>query len=38
VELDFSQGMKMNDLKVAEQLIIEHLELIKTKWHEIHGS
>ena len=29
VELDFSQGMKVNDLKTAEQLILSHLELIK---------
>ena len=27
----FSQGMEVNDLKIAEQLIIEHLELIKAK-------
>jgi len=38
VELDFSQGIKVNDLKIAEQLIFSHLELIKNKWHEIHGS
>jgi hypothetical protein len=38
VELEFSQSMKINDLKSAEQLIIEHLELIKTKWYEVHGS
>ncbi|HEY9114299.1 MAG TPA: DUF4160 domain-containing protein [Bacteroidales bacterium] len=38
VELDFSQGMKVNDLKIAEQLIFSHLELINKKWHEIHGS
>ena len=30
--------MKVNDLKVAQQLINEHLELIKEKWHEVHGS
>ena len=38
VELDFSQGMKVGDIKIAEELVFEHLELIKTKWHEIHGS
>jgi len=38
VELDFSQGMKTNDLKIAEQLIFDHLKQIKTKWNEIHGS
>jgi hypothetical protein len=37
VELDFSQGMKVNDLKIAEQLIVEHLGLIKSKWNEVHG-
>jgi hypothetical protein len=37
VELDFSQGMKVSDLKLAEQLIFEHLELIKSKWNEVHG-
>ncbi len=37
IELDCSQGMKIADLKLAEQIIIEHLEQIKTKWYEIHG-
>ena len=37
VELDFSLGMKVNDLKIEEQLIIEHLGLIKSKWNEVHG-
>jgi hypothetical protein len=38
IELDFAQGMKVTELKMAEQLITEHIELIKSKWHEIHGS
>jgi hypothetical protein len=38
VELDFAQGMKVSELKLAEQLIIEHFEQIKNKWNEIHGS
>jgi hypothetical protein len=38
IELDFAQGMKITELKMAEQLIIEHSELIKSKWHEVHGS
>ena len=38
VELDYAQGMKIADLKMAEQLVLEHLELIKAKWHEVHGS
>jgi len=37
VELDFSQGMKVNDLRIAEQLIIENIERIKQKWYEVHG-
>ena len=37
IELELSQGMKVNDLKIAEQLIIDHLELIKAKWYEVHG-
>ena len=37
IELEFSQGMKVNDLKIAEQLITDRLELIKAKWYEIHG-
>ena len=38
LELDFSQGMKITDIKLAEDLITEHLEIIKTKWNEVHGS
>jgi hypothetical protein len=38
VELEFSQGMKVNDLRVAEKLIKENQEMIKMKWHEIFGS
>jgi len=38
VELDFSQGMKICDIKQAEDLIIEHLEIIIKKWNEILGS
>jgi hypothetical protein len=38
VELDFSQGLKVQDIKQAEDLILEHFNLIKNKWHEIHGS
>ena len=37
IELDFSQGMKVQDLKTAEQLIIDNLDKIKTKWNEVHG-
>jgi hypothetical protein len=38
VELDYAQGMKIPDIKLAEELILEHLNLIKQKWHEIHGN
>jgi hypothetical protein len=38
VELDYAQGMKIQDLKVAENLIIENKNLIEEKWNEIHGS
>lgn len=38
VELDFSQGMKVGDIKLAEELVFEHIELIKRKWYEVHGS
>lgn len=38
IELDFSQGMKVNELKTAEDLVLENVELIKRKWYEVHGS
>ena len=38
IELEFSQGMKVNELRKAEDLIKENVELIKKKWHEVHGS
>jgi hypothetical protein len=38
IELEFSQGMKVSDLKTAEELIESHVELIKNKWYEVHGS
>jgi hypothetical protein len=38
IELEFSQGMKVKDLKTAGKLIKEHVKLIKEKWNEIHGS
>lgn len=38
VELDFAQGLKINDLKKAEELILENLELIKSKWNEVFSS
>jgi len=38
VELDFAQGMKIADIKQAEELIYKNKELINTKWNEVHGS
>ena len=38
VELDFSQGMKIDEIRKAEKLILNHLDLIKSKWHEVFGS
>lgn len=38
VELDYAQGMKIPDIKQAEELITENMSLIKQKWHEVHGS
>lgn len=29
IDLEFSQGMKVNDLKIAEKPIMNHVELIK---------
>ena len=38
VELDFSQGMKISDIQQAEELIFTHLEIIISKWNEVHGG
>lgn len=38
VTLEYAQGLKVNDLKLAEDLIVEHINLIKERWNEIHGS
>ena len=37
VELEYAQGMKIADLKLAEQLIVEYIDLIKIKWNEVHS-
>ena len=36
IELDFAQGLKVSELKLAEQLVFEHIEQIKFKWNEVH--
>jgi hypothetical protein len=38
LELDYAQGLKVNELKLAEELIQENIKLIKDRWHEIHGG
>lgn len=38
IELDYAQGLKVADIKLAEDLILEHTETIKQKWNEVHGS
>lgn len=38
VELDFSQGLKVVEIRKAEELILENLELIKNKWNEVFGG
>lgn len=38
IELEFAQGFKTQDLNIAEELIVENLKLIKTKWDEVFGS
>lgn len=38
IELDFAAGMKTQEIARAERLIIEHEELIRSKWNEAFGS
>ncbi len=38
VELEFAQGLKIQDLNKAEELILEHFDLVKSRWHEVFGS
>jgi hypothetical protein len=35
VTLAYAEGMKVRELATAEDLIREHLALIKRKWHEV---
>ena len=30
--------MKIPDIKLAEDLVYEHLDIIKRKWDEVHGN
>ena len=38
VELDFSQGVKVVEIRKAEKLINENIDLINKKWDEVFGS
>lgn len=42
VLLNYSEGMKTQELARAEQLIVEHLEEIRRRWNEVqqqrHGA
>lgn len=38
IELDYGSGMKVQELSRAEALIREREDLIRRKWHEVHGS
>jgi hypothetical protein len=35
VLLDHSEGMKTQELSRAEQLIVEHLDVIRRRWDEV---
>ena len=37
IELDFAQGIKVQDIKQAQDLVFENQEIIKSKWYEVHG-
>ncbi len=38
VELEFSQGLKVAEIRKAEELVLENLELINNKWNEVFGG
>jgi hypothetical protein len=38
VDLEFSQGLKVSEIRKAEELVFENLEMIKNKWNEVFGS
>ncbi len=38
LELDFASGMKTQELARAEQLIAEHVDLIRRRWNEVFGT
>lgn len=38
VQLDFSSGMKVQELNRAEELIRARADLIRNKWNEVFGA
>lgn len=38
IELEFAQGLKVQDLSKAQELILENSGLIKSKWDEVFGG
>ena len=37
IELDYSKGMKTNDIRIAEEIIVRNLEIMKEKWNNVFG-
>ena len=35
--LAYAEGMKVRELATAEKMIRDHLDLIRSKWHEVFG-
>ncbi|MCX7002101.1 MAG: DUF4160 domain-containing protein [bacterium] len=38
IALDYSEGMKTNEVSRAKQLLLANQRMILEKWHEIHGA
>ena len=37
LELDYSKGMKTSDIRNAEEIIENNIEIIKEKWYNVFG-
>jgi len=37
LQLEYAQGLKVQELSRAERLLEENLEQIRRRWHEVHG-
>jgi len=37
IDLEFSQGLKVQDIRLAEELIVAHSDIIIQRWNEVHG-